>query len=220
MPEATQVQPYSADVAASAAAGAELQQQAEALVITTDDDDLAAKTLLADVRSVLKDAEAKRKEVKEPYLRVGKEIDEAFKTAAAPWKAAETALVGKTGTYHKQKIEAEQAALRERERLEREAVAAEAARRAASPMMVDGQPLPAPAPVDLPPAPAPVATTTKTAAGDVSMVAHRGFQIVDESEIPREYLVPDRVKIGEVYRKGGDVAGCVEDVTYTPRARR
>lgn len=212
MTTTTQVQPYSADVAAIAAHGAELQKQAEAFVITTDDDDAAAKTMLADVRGILKEAEAKRKEIKEPYLRAGKEIDEAFKTAAAPWKAAEGALVTKTGAYHKAKVEAEQAALRERERAEREA-AREQVRQ-----LVDGQPLAGSVEPTLPPAPAPVATTTKTAAGDVSMVAHRGFQIVDESQIPREYLVPDRVKLAKAYRDGLDVPGCKEDVTYTPRS--
>lgn len=207
----TDVQTYVASVAEAAARGAELQQQAEAFVITSDDDDAAAKTLLVQVRGSLKEAEATHKLVKEPYLAAGKQIDNAFKTAAAPWKSAEGTLVAKTGAYHKQKAEAEQAALRERERAEREV--AEAQRVA----MAAGQP--APEPQALPaPLPAPVFATTKTAAGDVSMVAHRGFQIVDEAQIPREYLVIDRVKIGDVYRKGGDVTGCREDVTYTPRA--
>lgn len=206
----TQVQPYSAVVAEIARTGVELQEQAESFVIACDEDDVGAKTLLAQVRGVLKDADVRRKEIKEPYLRTGKQIDDAFKTAAAPWKAAETALISKTGAYHKQKIEAEQAALRERERLERSRQAAMNTVQAVG-QLVDGQP-------DLPPVPAPVATTTRTAAGDVSMVAHRGFQIVDVTLIPREYLVPDRVAIGKAYRDGFDVPGCKEDVTYTPRA--
>lgn len=212
----TDVQTYVAGVAEAAARGMALQKQAEAFVITTDDDDAAAKTMLADIRGNLKSAEATRKLVKEPYLAAGKQIDDAFKTAAGPWKAAETTLVTKTGAYHKAKIEAEQAALRERERLEREA--AEAQRKAEATRMADGQPLPPAPPVNQPPLPAPVAATTKTAAGDVGMVKHRGFQIVDETQIPREYLVIDRVAIGKAYRDGLDVPGCKEDVTYTPRA--
>jgi hypothetical protein len=211
------VQPYSAEVAAIAAAGTNLQRQAEAFVITTDNDDLDAKTMLAQVRKGLKRAEDRRKEVKAPHLAMCNEIDAAFKTALAPWSAADKAIATKAGAYHKAKIEAEQAALRERERAEREA--AEAARRAAGPMMVDGQPLPPAPPVELLPAPAPVVATTKTAAGDVGMARHRGFQIVDEAQIPREYLVVDRVKLGKAYRDGLDVPGCKEDVTYVPRTR-
>ena len=207
MSETTTLQPYSAEVADIAARGAELQSQAEAFVIACDEDDLAAKTMLAEVRSMLKEADAKRKQVKEPYLRAGKEIDAAFRTAAAPWQAAESALVGKTGAYHKAKVEAEQAALRERERIERERLERSAEQG------VTPQP-------ELPPLPSAVASTTSTAAGAVTMVAVRGFQIVDPEQIPREFLTIDRVKIGDVYRKGGDVPGCKEDISYVPRTRR
>jgi len=207
MSETVKLQPYSAEVAAIAARGAELQTQAEAFVITCDDDDLAAKTMLAEVRSMLKEADAKRKQVKEPYLRAGKEIDAAFRTAAAPWQAAEDALVGKTGAWHKAKVEAEQAALRERGRIERERLERSAEQG------VTPQP-------ELPPLPSAVASTTSTAAGAVTMVAVRGFQIVDPEQIPREFLTIDRVKIGDVYRKGGDVPGCKEDISYVPRTRR
>ena len=215
MTPTTELQSYSAEVAAIAAAGHELQTQAEALVIASDEDDLAAKTVLARVREELKGAEARRKEVKAPHLAMCNEIDAAFKTALAPWSAADRAIATKTGAYHKAKVEAEEAALRERERAEREA--AEAARRAAGSMMADGQPLPPAPPVELPPAPAPVAATTKTTAGDVGMARHRGFQIVDELKIPRQFWDLNRVRIAEVYRKGGDVPGCIEDITFVPR---
>jgi hypothetical protein len=207
MSETVKLQPYSAEVAEIAARGAELQSQAEAFVIACDEDDLAAKTMLAEVRSMLKEADAKRKQVKEPYLRAGKEIDAAFRTAAAPWQAAESALVGKTGAWHKAKVEAEQAALRERERIERERLERSAEQG------VTPQP-------ELPPLPSAVASTTSTAAGAVTMVAVRGFQIVDPEQIPREFWTIDRVKIGDVYRKGGDVPGCREDISYVPRTRR
>jgi len=207
MSETVKLQPYSAEVAEIAARGAELQSQAEAFVIACDEDDLAAKTMLAEVRSMLKEADAKRKQVKEPYLRAGKEIDAAFRTAAAPWQAAESALVGKTGAWHKAKVEAEQAALRERERIERERLERSAEQG------VTPQP-------ELPPLPSAVASTTSTAAGAVTMVAVRGFQIVDPEQIPREFWTIDRVKIGDVYRKGGDVPGCKEDISYVPRTRR
>lgn len=207
MSETVKLQPYSAEVAEIAARGAELQSQAEAFVIACDEDDLAAKTMLAEVRSMLKEADAKRKQVKEPYLRAGKEIDAAFRTAAAPWQAAESALVGKTGAYHKAKVEAEQAALRERERIERERLERSAEQG------VTPQP-------ELPPLPSAVASTTSTAAGAVTMVAVRGFQIVDPEQIPREFWTIDRVKIGDVYRKGGDVPGCREDISYVPGTRR
>lgn len=213
MTTTTELQPYSAEVAVIAAAGTELQQQAEALVITTDDDDLAAKTVLAQVRTGLKEAESRRKEVKAPALAECNAIDAAFKTALTPWSEADKVIAKKTGAYHKTKVEAEEAALRERERVEREAAAARRAAEAA------GRVAPPPAHDEIPPAPAPVVATTKTAAGDVGMARQRGFQIVDEAQIPREYFALDRVRIAEVYRKGGDVPGCKEEITYIPRTR-
>lgn len=207
----TVVQPYDAVVAQIAAAGTELATKAEAFVIKTDDDDLAAKAVLATVTKGLKAADERRKVYKAPALVECNTIDSAFKTATAPWESAKKTLAEKTGEYHKAKIEAEQAALRERERAEREAAEGRRTR------TVDGPP--SPPPVDLPPAPAPVATTAKTAAGDVSMVRNRGYQIVDETKIPREFWTLDCVRIAEIYRKGGDVPGCCEEITYTPRTR-
>ena len=78
----------------------------------------------------------------------------------------------------------------------------------------------APEAVVAPPAAVPATqSVTRTEAGDVGMAKLRGFRVVYEDQIPREFWTLDTAAIGKVYRSGGDVPGCVEDITYVPRTR-
>jgi len=202
------LQAYSEVVARIAAEGAALEQRAEALTVASAEADATARGMVADIRVKLREAEAARKQAKAPYLKASREIDAAFSTAAGPWKRADAALSVKLSQWHAAQIAAREATQREQERAERERIAAAAA----------GRPQAEAAPAaPLPQAPP---TTVKTEAGRVTMVERRGFQIVDPDQIPREYMLPDRVRIGEVYRSGGDVPGCKEDVTYVPRTTK
>lgn len=82
---------------------------------------------------------------------------------------------------------------------------------------------PAPTPEPEPAAPLPAIpvtqAVTRTEAGTVGMVKTRGYKVVDESKIPREYWLLDVARIAREYKSGGDVPGCAEDITYAPRTR-
>jgi hypothetical protein len=60
---------------------------------------------------------------------------------------------------------------------------------------------------------------TRTEAGTVGMVKTRGFAILDRTKIPIQFWTLNESAIAKVYKAGGDVPGCVENVTYAPRTR-
>jgi hypothetical protein len=211
------LQLYSREVAAIAAAGNELAVQAEALVITDDDADAAAKTVLATVTKGLKTAEDRRKELKAPALAECKAIDDAFKTALAPWAGAKTTIAQKTGTYYAEKKRLEDEQRREAERIEREA--ASARRKAEEEAAAAGAPPPPP------PTPEPVAmvesiqSVTRTDAGTVGMVEKRDWELVDVTAVPRDYFILDTARIGKEIRAGGAIPGIKVVISYVPRTR-
>ena len=213
----TALQPYDREAAQIREAGLALATQAEALVITDDVTDAGAKTVLAYVTKGLKQAKARHDEAKAESLAKCNAIDAAFNDAYEPFKIAKAIIGTKAGVYFAAKKAKEEAARREAERIEREAAAARA--KAEAEAKAAGQePAPVPTPVVV--APVEVAqAVTKTEAGTVGMVKTRGYRIVDEAQIPREFWTLDTAAIGKVYRSGKDVPGCVEDITYVPRTR-
>lgn len=221
MTPTTALQPYDFEAATIREAGLELATQAEALVISDDETDVGAKTVLAIVTKGLKAAEARRVELKAPALAECQAIDTAFGDATAPFKSAKALIGTKTGVYFAAKKDEEEAARREAERLEREAMAAraKAEAEAAAAQKRGEEPPPAPEPVQVVPTPPiPVAeAVTRTEAGTVGMVKTRGFRIVDEAQIPHDYFLIDVGRIAKKYAAGGDVAGCKENITYSPR---
>lgn len=223
MTPTTALQPYDFEAAAIREAGLALATQAETLVITDDETDAGAKTVLAYVTKGLKAAEARRVELKAPALAECQAIDTAFGDATAPFKTAKATIGTKAGVYFAAKKAKEEAARREAERIEREAFAAraKAEAEAAAAQKRGEEPVPAPEPVEVvPAAPIPVArAVTKTEAGTVGMVEHRGYEVVNETEIPRMYWVLDTVSLAKTYRSGADVPGCKEVITYAPRTR-
>ena len=211
-----ELQPYDALGAERELVAQGLKEQAEALVIIDDETDAAAKAVLAVVTKDLREAEDLRKQLKAPALQVCQDIDAAFKAATTTFKDAKDILAKKTGAYFAEKKRAEDAANAQREREVREAAAARA--KAEAEAAAAGAP--APEPVTAPPAPVPATqSVTRTEAGDVGMAKLRGFKVVDDAQIPREFWTLDTAAIGKVYRSGGDVPGCVEDITYVPRTR-
>lgn len=221
MTPTTALEPYDFEAASIREAGLALATQAEALVITDDETDAGAKTVLAIVTKGLKQAEARRVDLKAPALAVCQAIDTAFGDATAPFKTAKALIGTKAGVYFAAKKAKEEAARREAERIEREALAAKAKAEAeaAAAQKRGEEPVPAPEPVPVaPPAVIPVAqAVTKTEAGTVGMVKMRGYKIVDEAQIPHEFWLLDTARIARAYAGGDDVAGCEENVTYRPR---
>lgn len=221
MTPSTEIQSYDFEVAEIRERGFAMVAVAEALEITDDDTDRDAKTVLALVTKNLKQAEARRVELKAPHLAKCQAIDTAFGDATAPFKTTKALIGTKAGEYFKAKKDKEEAARREAERIEREALAAKAKAEAeATAAQKRGEePPPVPEPVEVAPAaPIPVAqAVTKTEAGTVGMVKTRGFVIVEKSQIPIEYWTLDVAKIARTYKSGGDVPGCEEDITYSTR---
>lgn len=211
-----ELQPYDALGAERELVAQGLKEQAEALVIIDDETDAVAKSVLAVVTKDLREAEDLRKQLKAPALQVCQDIDAAFKAATTTFKAAKDIIAKKTGAYFAEKKRAEDAANAAREREVREAAAARA--KAEAEAAAAGAP--APEPVAAPPAPVPVTqSVTRTLAGDVGMAKLRGYKVVDEALVPREFWTLDTAAIGKVYRSGGDVPGCVEEIAYVPRTR-
>jgi len=214
----TALKPYDFEVAEIRSLGLQLAEQAEAFVITSDEDDAAAKAVLASVDKGLRAAKARHDEIKAPALAECNAIDEAFREATDPFKSARLTLAIKTGDWTKAVEAAKEAAKREEERREREALAARL--KAEAEAAAKGEPAPElPAPVAKP---APVPATpavVHTDAGSVGMVKIRGYRVVDETQIPREYWLLDVKRLAREYKAGDDVPGCVEDITYKPRTR-
>jgi len=48
-------------------------------------------------------------------------------------------------------------------------------------------------------------------------VKTRGYKVVDEAKIPREFWLLDTARIAKTYKAGDDVPGCEEDITYSTR---
>jgi len=219
MTPSTEIQSYDFEAAQIRETGLELATQAEALVIHDDVTDAGAKFVLAIVTKGLKQAKARHDEVKAEPLAKCNAIDAAFNDAYEPFKTAKDTIGKKTGVYHKAKIDADEAARREAERIEREAFVARAKAEAEAAAAVKRGEEPAPAPVQVaPPAVIPVVqAVVKTEAGTVGMVKHRDYKVVDEAKIPRAYWILDTARIAKWYRDGGDVPGCEEEITYSPR---
>lgn len=68
----------------------------------------------------------------------------------------------------------------------------------------------------------PVVQSIKKTKGQISttsMVAHNTYEIIDETLIPREYLMPDEKKIGASIRKGVEVPGVKLIKGFKPTSR-
>jgi hypothetical protein len=221
MTPTTEIQPFDFEAAAIREAGLALATQAEALVITDDETDAGAKTVLAYVTKGLKQAKARHDEVKAEPLAKCNAIDAAFNDAYEPFKTAKATIGAKAGIYFAAKKAAEEAARREAERIEREALVAraKAEAEAAAAAKRGEEPVPAPEPVQVASVvPIPVAqAVTKTEAGTVGMVEHRDWDVADEALIPRKYFILDTARIGKEIRAGDEIRGIRVVITYTTR---
>lgn len=68
----------------------------------------------------------------------------------------------------------------------------------------------------------PVVQSIKKTKGQISttsMVAHNTYEIIDETLIPREYLMPDEKKIGQAIRKGTEIEGIKLIKGFKPTSR-
>jgi hypothetical protein len=103
------------------------RELAASIVVESDDDAAKASKLLIALARQDKDAEAKRRELVKPREGAVKEINRAFKEAAAPYKELQTGLRTKVQAWTELQ---EQRQREEQERLDREAEEREAKLRA------------------------------------------------------------------------------------------
>lgn len=173
---------------------ADLVATAEELVIIDDLAAADATSTLAFIAGVKKRIEEKRTFFVKPLNDQVKKINELFKETAAPLARADYILRGKLLAYQmdvRRKKKEEDDRLRalaekEQKRLEKQA---------------EKKGLPAPPPVVVPVSQAP-AKTIQTGMGSATSKTVWDFDIIDEDQIPRAYLVVDQAKIRAVVKAG------------------
>lgn len=156
-----------------------LLEAAEALKIRTDADDVAAKELLAQVKTARKRVDDMRKRWTQPLNESLKRINGDFRKISDPIAEAERLLRDKVATYYTRKQE--QAEKRTQRAIER------AVERGEAPVL---------------PASAQPQRVTHTDAGTVSFREVWSFEITDPAQVPDEYKVIDEKKIGAVVKAG------------------
>lgn len=171
----------------------EIEQQARTMTVTADTLDDAANAL-ASIARLKKGIEERRVSWVKPLNDTVKKVNDWFKSVAAPLESADKLLRGKIQTY-----QAEEARRRreEEERL-RKLAEKEHAKQVAKAERKGEEP-PPPPPTVVVPGPA---TTIRSSAGTVSTTKVWDFEIVDESQIPREFLMVDTTKIRKVVQAG------------------
>jgi len=171
-----------------------IEARAQDLAVTDEQSLAVAGDMLGYVAGVRKRIEALRTSLVKPLNDHVKRINDLFRGYAAPLDRADATLRAKVSAYRaeQERIRREEAerlrklAEKEQARLERQAAK-------------KGVPAPPPIPVPTPPAP------PKTVAGEYgSMTARKEwrFDIVDEAQVPRQYLVVDEARIRAAIRAG------------------
>ena len=171
-----------------------IEASAQDLAVTDEQSLAVAGDMLGYVAGVRKRIEALRTSLVKPLNDHVRRINDLFKGYSAPLDRADAALRAKITAYH-----AEQERLRreEAERL-RKLAEKEQARleRAAA---KKGIPAPPPIPV---PTPAAVPKTMTGEYGSMTTRKEWRFDITDEAQVPRQYLVVDEARIRAAIRAG------------------
>jgi cell fate (sporulation/competence/biofilm development) regulator YlbF (YheA/YmcA/DUF963 family) len=172
-----------------------VQDRAQAIVTVGDDDtDLAAKTVMGEIKAELDAHERARKFLTQPLYDHMRAINDQFKAKTDPLTREQSRLKSLCGRFFMDKQEAarrEQEALRRKQEAEAKRAAARAEKKG-----VAAPPPPPPAIVQTP------EKTTRTDAGSASVRKVWRFEVIDESQVPREYLVVDEKKIRAVVKAG------------------
>ena len=164
---------------------------ANALTIDSKETLEQATDILSKVKTVGKEIKARKEEITKPLMEALNSARDLFKSIEASHAEAERIIKGKMGEY-----------MDEQERIER----AEKDRIAAQAEAGRIRPETAIRKMDA------VEEAPRSAQGEVGSIARRTLRkvrVVDESLIPRAYLVPNMALINEHMLKGGiEVAGC------------
>ena len=191
--------------------------EARAYTITTPEQFTAAAELLRTVATKARELEEQRKAITRPIDESKKRVMDLFRGPLDSLEAAGTVLRRAIGAFEQEQEErrrqaqreADEAARKERERLERQAAAAAA----------KGQEEKAAAITERAATVVPVHVTADVP--KVAGVATREvweFEVVNAAALPREYLVPDEVKLRKVVSAlKGDAATAVPGIRVWSR---
>jgi hypothetical protein len=178
------------------ARGDEVALVAQKLIVTNDDEYAKAVDILSGIAGEKKKIEEARKSLGDPMRLLVEKINSMFKVVSTPFLTADTTIRRKADDYDRAKQEAIR---RENERLQREAE--ERAKRDLARSVADGTPPPAaPSPATFSP------EIPKTVVGAEGGAATRkttwDFEIINQNEIPREYLMPNEKFIRAAIQAG------------------
>ena len=171
-----------------------LEAQAIQFEVASDNDMVTATNLLGAIATAKKTLEEQRKFLVAPLNNHVKSINNRFKEYSLPLERADKILRGKVMAYRQ---EQERKRREEEERLRKlaEKEQAKLAKKAAK------KGLPEPPPIIIPHIEAPV-RTVQADFGTASVKKVWTYEIVNENEIPREYLVVNEKKIAAVVKAG------------------
>ena len=164
---------------------------ANALSIITEQDFELANSNLADIKAEIDNGDKARKFLGDPYRMLVEKINGFFMPPIKTLQQASIIISRKMVTWH---TEQEEKARKEREKLAKKVEAgklnAEKAAEKAE-MIV---------------APAKTIQSPFTGAQTTFRI-RKVLEIFDESKLPREYLIPDKIKIDKILRAGVEVPG-------------
>jgi len=169
-----------------------LQDYSATLQVTDDPTYQQAAECSKKVKSLKKKVEAKFKPTKDAMNKAKSELMSLIKEFTRPLDMLEEELKKRMVTYYRKK---EEERLAEQRRLQEEARKVEEERRLNEAIDTGNEKI-----IDEPmPVPKVQVENTQKVEG-VTYVEQVKFEVLDVSKLPREYLIPDTVKIGQVAR--------------------
>ena len=154
-----------------------MTQQAGAIQVTTVEQEEEAYNALKEIKKAIKTIESKRKEITQPLNASLKATNAMFKKLSEPFLVADKMLRGKVEDFHQ--IQEEKT---EKERQRREKIQAAHAAKGHETHEI---------------------TEPEVEVSKSTVTAKRWtFEVVDESKIPREYLIVDGTAVRKAIRNG------------------
>lgn len=176
-----------------------MYEAAVGLKVTDDVGEAECTKMGSTLQGGIKEMRALGNRIKKPFADVVSTINTTTKMHIERMEAAKALLISKLDMYRAAK---ELKAKKEAERLRKEAEAAQAQ------LDKQAEELGVEAPqVNIPTVAPPKASATRTAKGSSFQKKETIVEITDESLLPREYLIPDMVKIRKAAKGGVDIPG-------------
>lgn len=152
-----------------------------------------AVSVIAKAKKLAREMEDERTKLTKPLLSFKGGVDSAFKSYSQNLGTIESNAKGKLGIYQSRV---------EIERLKAEKATREEAARIQAKLDEEAKAAGVEAPQVMVPTVAPQSTTTRTDEGTASVVKTWTFEVTDETQVPREYLMVDEKKIRQAVKGG------------------